>query len=57
MSIVNKGGVLMWKEAPVSSLSSQKSIVDKGGVMMWKEAISIGWRGVTIPQIILDKLF
>ena len=38
MSIVNKGLVLMWKEAPVSGLSSQTSIVDKEGVMMWKEA-------------------
>ena len=43
----------MWKEAPVSSLSSQKSIVDKGGVMMWKEAISIGRRGVINQLVIL----
>ena len=38
MSIVDKGGVMMWKEAPVSGLFAQTSIVDKGGVLMWKEA-------------------
>ena len=38
LSMADKGGVLMWKEALVSGSSSQTSKVDIGGVLMWKEA-------------------
>ena len=38
LNINSKGGVLMWKVAPVGGLSARMSIVDNGGVLMWKEA-------------------
>ena len=37
--MVDKGGLLMWKDAPVSGLSSRMSMVDKGSLQKKKPKI------------------